>query len=142
MVAWREDGGVREDKDVGDAGGEVGEDDEGHGSVDDAGEVAGWVEEFAHDVVGVVPAVKGPEAGVDGDGPVGGVGACAVEPVGRCPVFGWWAFFPAEACGCDDDARDGYAEEGDEFEEHEDVAHASGELRRDTVEDGHCREAC
>jgi len=34
------DDGVGEDEDVGDAGGEVGEDDEGHRGVDDSGKVA------------------------------------------------------------------------------------------------------
>ena len=45
------DGGGREHEDVGCVGEHVGEDYEGHGGVDYAGEDAGWVEEFAGYVV-------------------------------------------------------------------------------------------
>ena len=48
--------------------------------MDYAGEIARWVSEFTKDEIGVVPAVKSPEAGVDGDSPVGEVGVCAFEP--------------------------------------------------------------
>jgi len=80
------DCGGGEDKDVGDVGEHVGEDDEGHGGVDDAGEVTVGGEEFADDVIGVIPAIKGPKTGVKGDGPVGGVGGGAGEPGGGFPV--------------------------------------------------------
>ena len=61
---------VWQDEDVAEVCEEVGEDYEGEAGVDCAWEVAGRVDHFAHDVVGVVPAVVGPEAGVEGDGPL------------------------------------------------------------------------
>jgi len=48
------DGGGGKDEDVGYVGEEVGGDDEGHGGMDDAGEVAMGVEEFADDVGGLL----------------------------------------------------------------------------------------
>lgn len=47
------DGGEGEDEEVGDVGEEVGDDHEGHGGVDDAGEVAVGVQELAGYVVGL-----------------------------------------------------------------------------------------
>ena len=47
------DCGEREDEEVGDVGEEVGENDKGHGGVDDSGEVLVWVEEFPDHVVGL-----------------------------------------------------------------------------------------
>lgn len=49
------DGGGGEDENVGCVGEEVGCDDEGHGGVDDTGEVAVGMEEFADDVGGLLP---------------------------------------------------------------------------------------
>ena len=50
------DRGGREDEDVGYVGQYVGDDYEGHGGVDDAGEGFGWVEEFASHVVCLIYA--------------------------------------------------------------------------------------
>lgn len=104
------DSGQREDEEVGDVGEEVGEDYHGHGGVEDAGEVAGRGFELADDVVGVVPAVEGPEAGVEGDSPVSCGEAGVVEPSCRFPVGAGHAFFKAKSGGRDDDANDGDAD--------------------------------
>ena len=122
------DGSSREDEDVCHVGKKVREDDEGHGGMNDTGEVAVRVEELAYNIVGVVPAVKGPEAGVKGDSPIGGINRGTGEPRGFFPVSFGGAAAPGEASSGDDDASDGYAEEGDEFEEHKDISHAGAEF--------------
>lgn len=130
-----------EDEGVGEGGEEVGENDEGHGGVDDAGEVPCWVPEFAQDEVGVVPAVEGPEASVEGDGPIGGVAARAGEPGFRLPVLIGGVGGEGAVCDRDDEAGDGDGEESEEFEEHKEVAGAGGEFGGDAIQGGDDGEA-
>ena len=148
----RGDGRGGEDEDVGDVGEEVGQDDERHRGVDDAGEVARGADELADDVVGlfgkgdwlvkgflegfdwrvrirkrgvyVIPAVESPQPSIQRDGPAREVGAGAGEPVFAFPLRGNIALV-GEAGGCNHDADDGDAQESDEFEDHEHIPHAS-----------------
>jgi hypothetical protein len=159
------DGGEGEDEEVGDIGEEVGEDDEGHGGVDDAGEVAVGVEEFARNVVClrcegklgisrerkkgsgemgeelyIVPTVVGPQTSVEGDGPIGGRAAGAFKPAVRLPVFVWRAL-PCESCRCDNDSRDCNAEQRYKLQKHEHVPHPHSQLRRKAIEQRDQRQA-
>lgn len=125
-----------QDEDVGDGGEEVACYYEGHRCMDHAGEVPVWVHKFAHHVVGVVPAVVGPETRVQGDGPGGGVGRRAIEPVVGFPVCVWGRRREGRACCRDDHTCDGDGEECDKFKEHENVAYPGPQLGGDGIEEG------
>ncbi len=133
-VRGRDDGGG-EDEDVGDGGGEVGDDDEWHGRVYDSGEVSVWMKEFANNVISIIPAIKCPQASVQGNSPTRGISACAVEPASGFPVRIWGAF-PREAGDCDNYACHSDCQQRNEFEEHENVTHPCSQLSGDAVEQG------
>lgn len=83
----------------------------------------------------VVPAVKGPQPSVEGDGPVADVVRGVVEPALLLPV-GVCVAAVGEARGSDDDAYDEDAEQSNKLEEHEDIGAAGAELGGDAVEGG------
>ncbi|OSS47955.1 hypothetical protein B5807_06592 [Epicoccum nigrum] len=125
-----------EDEEVGDVGEDVAEDHEGERGVDDAGEVAGGVLEFGGYVAHIVPAVKGPQPRVQGDGPVADVVRGAVEPALLLPV-GVGVAAVGEACDGDHDADDEDAQQRDELEEHEEVGAAGAQLGGHAVQRRH-----
>lgn len=89
----------------------------------------------------IVPAVEGPEAGVDGYGPAADVGGGVVEPALGLPVVGCVARV-GQACCSDHDADDGDADQGKELEEHEDVGAPCAQLCRDAVQQGDEEKSC